>query len=169
MLFIPIAGTEFFTLNDSSHGFFSGGSQRLDMVAAGRSAGVVGRAYSASALTAGKVIGPGNGFFNGFGRMAAGICQGPESTSFIEGAFANTTHRFLGFKFKLQSKVHYGWARFFRVTVLGCQGGPAVSTTLTGYAYESVANKSIVAGKTKGADVTTMQPGSLGHLALGKK
>jgi hypothetical protein len=38
---------------------------------------------------------------------------------------------------------------------------------LTGYAYETIPNKPIIAGKTKGPDVFTVQPGSLGHLARG--
>jgi hypothetical protein len=39
--------------------------------------------------------------------------------------------------------------------------------TLTGYAYETVPNKTIIAGKTKGADVITLESGSLGALAAG--
>ena len=39
--------------------------------------------------------------------------------------------------------------------------------TLTGYAYETVPNKPIIAGKTKGPDVITAQPGGLGRLAQG--
>jgi hypothetical protein len=42
-----------------------------------------------------------------------------------------------------------------------------IKAVLTGYAYETVANKSIVAGKTKGADVVAVQLVSLGHLAQG--
>ena len=38
---------------------------------------------------------------------------------------------------------------------------------LTGYAYETVPNKAIVAGKTKGPDVVTVQDATLGHLARG--
>jgi len=38
---------------------------------------------------------------------------------------------------------------------------------LTGYAYETIANKAIIAGRTKGPDVTAAQPTSLGHLAAG--
>ena len=38
---------------------------------------------------------------------------------------------------------------------------------LTGYAYETIPNKLIITGKTKGPDVITAQPGSLGHLAQG--
>jgi hypothetical protein len=44
---------------------------------------------------------------------------------------------------------------------------------LTGYAYETIPNKAIIAGKIKGPDVVTVQsdtaPGSLGRLALGRK
>lgn len=161
---IPIAGTKFFDLTDTSYGFTSGGGQRLDVVATGKAA-VVGFS-SASALSAGKVIGPHDGFATGSRNMARAACQGPDSTYFIYGNFANTTHRFLGLRFKLHGKTHYGWARFSSVTAVGCL--PSVTATLTGYAYETVANKSIVAGKTSGADVITVsEPSTLGRLALG--
>jgi hypothetical protein len=65
---------------------------------------------------------------------------------------------FLGLKFQIEGKAHYGWAR---LRFDGCGG------TLTGYAYETVANKPIIAGKTKGPDVITIQSGSLGHRARG--
>jgi hypothetical protein len=38
---------------------------------------------------------------------------------------------------------------------------------LTGYAYETISGKGIIAGKTKGPDVTTVLPATLGHLAAG--
>ena len=42
-----------------------------------------------------------------------------------------------------------------------------------GFAYETIPNKPIVAGRTKGPDVVTVQPdttsGTLGRLALGRK
>jgi hypothetical protein len=48
-----------------------------------------------------------------------------------------------------------------------------VTSLLTGYAYETIPNKPIAAGKTKGSDIVTVQPdagqGSLGRLALGWK
>jgi len=40
---------------------------------------------------------------------------------------------------------------------------------LTGYAYETIPNKAIITGKTKGPDMITVQPGSLGALAAGRK
>ena len=37
------------------------------------------------------------------------------------------------------------------------------------YAYETVSNKPIIAGKTKDPDVITLEPGSLGGLAAGAR
>jgi hypothetical protein len=34
--------------------------------------------------------------------------------------------------------------------------------TLTGYAYETIPNKPIITGKTKGPDVITLDPATLG-------
>ena len=44
-------------------------------------------------------------------------------------------------------------------------GGDQCMVTLTGYAYETIPNRAIIAGKTKGPDV--IEPASLGHLAAG--
>ncbi len=67
--------------------------------------------------------------------------------------------RYLGFKFLMSGKYHYGWARI--------AFDHPVDAILTGYAYETIANKPIVTGKTKGPDVITVQPATLGHLAGG--
>ena len=59
--------------------------------------------------------------------------------------------------------MHYGWAR---VSVrIGDRLVP--NGTLTGYAYETVPNKPIITGKTKGPDVVTVESATLGHLAQG--
>jgi hypothetical protein len=70
-------------------------------------------------------------------------------------------NRYLGLKFKIKGRFHFGWAR---ITVT-----PAnyIAATLTGYAYETIPGKGIVAGKTNGPDLTTVSPASLGHLAAG--
>jgi len=62
----------------------------------------------------------------------------------------------------IKGKTHYGWARM-SVRVKGTN----LAATLTGYAYETIPNKQIIAGKTKGPDVITAQPATLGHLAAG--
>ena len=68
-------------------------------------------------------------------------------------------NHYLGFKFLISGKYHYGWARI--------AFDHPVDAVLTGYAYETIANKPIVTGKTKGPDVITVQPASLGHLTRG--
>ena len=60
--------------------------------------------------------------------------------------------RYLGLKFLIRGKVHYGWARL-NVTV----GNSKITATLTGYAYETIPNNPIIAGKTKGPDEATVQ------------
>jgi hypothetical protein len=70
---------------------------------------------------------------------------------------------YLGLKFAIKGNVHFGWARIERVPSNG-GGFPAV---ITGYAYETVPDKPIIAGRTKGPDVVTIQPASLGDLARG--
>ena len=42
-----------------------------------------------------------------------------------------------------------------------------ITATLTGYAYETIPGKGIVAGQTKGPDVTALDPAHLGRLAAG--
>jgi hypothetical protein len=77
-------------------------------------------------------------------------------------------NRYLGLKFVIQGKVHYGWARL-SVTVAHERQFDDVSGTLTGYAYETVPNKPIITGQTKGPDVITLKSGTLGSLARGTK
>jgi hypothetical protein len=73
------------------------------------------------------------------------------------GPWKNVRKRYLGLKFLIKGKTHYGWARL-NVTI----SGDVINATLTGYAYETVAVKAIITGKTQGA-VT------LRALALGRR
>ncbi len=73
--------------------------------------------------------------------------------------------RYLGLKFTIHNQDHFGWARL--TTKIDAGKNPLMRTTLTGYAYETIPNKPIIAGKTKGSDVITVAPGSLGVLAAG--
>ena len=75
--------------------------------------------------------------------------------------YGNQIKAYLGLEFHSKGKVHYGWAR-----VTG-RYPPDYSLRLKGYAYETIPNKPIIAGKTKGPDVITVQLGSLGALAAG--
>jgi hypothetical protein len=107
--------------------------------------GVVGNVGSngaqAAALIRGEQIGPSQMF------------EAPDATMreciwFMGcwGDWNNVTNRYLGLKFIIHGKLHYGWAR------LSVQfNGFIFTATLTGYAYETTAGKSIKAGQTKGA------------------
>ncbi len=86
----------------------------------------------------------------------------PTSGGEILGPWMNAKNRYLGLKFAIRRRVHYGWARL----TTSCADYQC-KATLTGYAYETVANKPIITGKTKGPDVITVQPPALGHLAQG--
>ena len=66
-------------------------------------------------------------------------------------------HAYLGLRFTINGQVHYGWARLGYISA----NHPA-KAKLTGYAYETIPNKPIIAGKTHGKDEAT-----LGRLAQG--
>jgi hypothetical protein len=136
----------------------------------------------AVALRAGERIGPGRIFGEEDILVAHGTHFGKGSSSmyWLKGEWGNggkgLKDRYLGLKFMISGKVHFGWAR---VTVT--TSGKTFTATLTGYAYETIPNKSIIAGKTKGPDDGTIgeqaspaslaapaaTPVTLGLLALG--
>jgi hypothetical protein len=127
----------------------------------------------ASALHAGAPIGPKRHFVYRPAILGY-VYQGGGGTS-SRGPWVNVTNRYLGLKFIIKSKPHFGWARL-TVTV----SGTTVTGTLTGYAYETIPNKPLIAGKTKEPDhaasinspdaslpVPASKPTTLGMLALG--
>ena len=124
------------------------------------------RQRAAAALPRGAKIQTGNLFYAN--RLRLGYhCTCGSGGTFWYGPWVNdgkgVKHRYLGLKFKVKGKFHFGWARltvevphFYNFTA-----------TLTGYAYETIPGKAIIAGQTKGPNVTTVDPVSLGHLAAG--
>jgi hypothetical protein len=94
----------------------------------------------------------------------AGVLSATFRSSGQFGKWVNVNNRYLGFRFGIHGKTHYKWARL-NVTV----NGKVITGTLTGYAYETIPNKPIITGKTKGPDVITLQSATLGRLALGRK
>jgi hypothetical protein len=151
------------TLSTTTAGFFHSG--RLSILPLGAnqiwghktSAGL----HYASTLKAGVRIGSAGAFSAGSRSMAYGIQEG--SSFYCEGKWDNVAHRYVGLKFAIAGKIHFGWARL-NVTC----NAPSVSAVLTGYAYETIPNKAITSGKTKGPDVM-VDPATLGRLALGRK
>jgi hypothetical protein len=104
----------------------------------------------AAALRAGVRIGPKRKFKSGPEVMATQnvFCVSGNCRSVSGGPWVNVAHRYLGLKFLIKGKIHYGWARL-DVTITS----RGVYAALTGYAYETIANRPIVAGKTRGEAV----------------
>jgi hypothetical protein len=118
--------------------------------------------HFAVAMKKGSVVGPKAHF------LASAVMREAFSTQPSVGPWNNVKNRYLGFKFQIKGKIHYGWAR---LNVTGSGLGTIVAT-MTGYAYETIPNKAIVAGRTKETTDTEDsmdQLGTLGGLALGRK
>jgi hypothetical protein len=129
----------------------------------------------ASALPAGFKVRPSKSYFQAasypFQAVMGGIgSKGHCSTypcSFTAGQWLDTKNRYLGLQFVIKGQVHYGWARLSVSVVDPVHTSPGIYVVLTGYAYETEPNKPIITGKTKGPDVITLDPATLGHLAGG--
>jgi len=95
------------------------------------------------------------------------------SISGSSGAWADVTNRYLGLKFTIAGETHFGWARLSVGNNLWQSG----TVVLTGYAYETIANKNIIEGHVAGLSdsvpaatgrqSSARQPASLGALAQG--
>jgi hypothetical protein len=130
-------------------------------------AGIKGLANTlyAYALKPGSQVGP-NLAFSGKLMAASGTEYG------TVGRWLNVTDRYLGLEFHVGGNRHFGWARFHARA-----GDGKITATLTGYAYETIPNKPIIAGKMNGSDeeqptptslrAPTPVPATLGMLALG--
>ena len=126
----------------------------------------------------------GAGRFYSRGLMAAQCARGTYSwspacksngTIGSTGNWVNVKNHYLGLSFVIHGKTHYGWAR---LTVRVSKSKFTMTATLTGYAYETIPGKGIIAGQTKGTDdiverpdaaltVLTPEPATLGALAMG--
>jgi hypothetical protein len=125
----------------------------------------------ASALKAGVRVGPKKKFVD----ASFAIMLAYNRSSGSVGAWKDLKNRYLGVKFSIKGKTHFGWVRLnvFRTN------GTVIAAVITGYAYETIAAKSIVAGKTKGPNDNLIeapelsltapapQSATLGMLAVG--
>src|SRR5580693_8618279 len=130
-----------------------------------------GQQELAEALYHGARIPAGHVFYHKPALLASAVYN-PGGT-FSAGNWVNVQDRYLGPKFQIKGKTHFGWARL-NVAV----HGTSVTGTLNGYAYEPIPGKPIIAGRTKGpGDIIgrtdaalgapTPKPASLALLALG--
>lgn len=121
----------------------------------------------ASALVRGSSISSQKTFESRFAAVMGGFFYFLGST-FTKGQWVNVKHKYLGLKFVIDGQTHFGWARL-NVKVDISRRPVQITGTLTGYAYETIPNKPIVAGNrgsTTGQGPEA-EPVSLGHLALG--
>jgi hypothetical protein len=114
----------------------------------------------AAALPKGKKIGS-QGEFGLDPKLGLVMAEVYNSSIFF-GPWLKVKESYLGLKFAIKGKTHYGWARV-SVNI----NRTNFKATITGYAYETIANKAIIAGKTTGQDVEVAQPATLGRLAQG--
>jgi hypothetical protein len=67
--------------------------------------------------------------------------------------------RYLGFEFAINGEIHYGWARLnVRAQAIAA---------ITGYAYEIIPNKPIIAGDEGNTSAANNSGATLGELASG--
>jgi hypothetical protein len=137
----------------------------------------------AAALSQGARIGSGQQFIGSTssrGEAMFNVACSVESGCSTAGKWRNVRNRYLGLRFLIDGKTHYGWARLSDEVQ-----GHKITAVLTGYAYETIPGRAIYAGQTHGeaSDAVqseppssiapsskspqTMQPTSLGRLALG--
>jgi len=130
--------------------------------------GVAGSLNWAFRLRGGTLIGPQQSFSGGLMasfvvrtyRVRPNQCRGQGFWLYYCANNTNGSEQgYLGLKFSIHGQAHYGWAR---LNVFTNWNAPALSATLLGYAYETIPNKPIIAGRTHGKDEAT-----LGHLATG--
>jgi hypothetical protein len=169
-----------FSFKNRTDTFEGSGQGLLSVVPARRPNGVWGFGTSlfrrpyAYALPAGKQVGPKVPFLSGsFVYMLYA-----NATMGCHGSWNDVKNRYLGLRFNIKQKTHYGWARLN----ISCNPkNRRITAVLTGYAYETIPNKSIVTGKTKGPNglsnvaqpspaslrAPAHQPARLGLLAVG--
>jgi hypothetical protein len=106
--------------------------------------------------------------------LLGNVAQTNTGNTFWNGPWVNggkgVKDRYLGLKFKIKGKFHFGWARLTITTTKS-----DFTATLTGYAYETIPGKAISAGATKGPhgvedaalNQPAPQPATLGALAKG--
>jgi len=101
--------------------------------------------------------------------------RGGVSSGRCYGRWDDVQNRYLGLKFNIKGKTHFGWAR---LNVKCSTLHRKVTAWLTGYAYQTVPNKPIVTGQTGSVEIEGQSPSAavsapaqqsatLGMLALG--
>jgi hypothetical protein len=124
--------------------------------------------FCGAALPRGTKVGPNGNFHD----PRSGLCMAVNDLEYVFGPWLHVKQAYLGLKFLINGKTHFGWARV-KVTVTTFR---PITATLTGYAYETIPGKAIIAGATSGPDdaepaaslnTPHPEPATLGALAMG--
>lgn len=198
---IPLAflggGVEISLTNDGANDFrftllynFSSVSTNIDgriliMNKPSHNKGVVGSEQFepyASALMRGAKIGPTANFVSSVVGFPYGVNIEESNTvtylhrgsRHLKGNWGgNAKNRFLGVRFLINGRTHYGWIRL--TVTIPSDVKEFMTATITGYAYETIPNKAILAGTAESSTAEIPLPTnipnqgkpSLGMLALG--
>jgi hypothetical protein len=112
-----------------------------------------GVAHKANALFGGVKVGPKSPFSNTKQAMAVDYyADGTGGSGTCADPWNNVKNRYLGLKFTINGKTHFGWARL-NVACVTMYGNHVVTGTLTGYAYETTPNTPIVTGVKKSSEI----------------
>lgn len=167
-------GVTDFNFLDMKYSSSLGGSYGAIMLNGGTNSNlVVGKQPQyASALMMKAEVGSSDAFTggaNGVGPLMELCTKSTQGKITDQGLWPYAKNKYLGLRFTVSGEVHYGWARF-SLTRTACR----IRGVLTGYAYETVPNKPIFAGKQSGPVeaaelLTPSEPGpvSLGLLSRG--
>jgi hypothetical protein len=114
--------------------------------------GVVANAGNAAALASGVSVGPPLTFYKYQALMTNSLlsrgCGSYRYGSWCSGyAYSCRKTAYLGLKFLVNGQTHYGWAY---VTISANIFGGSLSTTLQGFAFETIAGQGIKTGQTSG-------------------
>jgi len=160
------------------HSFIPNGTRNLLairrlVIGGSASAGAITKSDEADMLQSGETIGSSRTFVNVHDPrlLMAGakeVYGGSTGTCCFEGYgnWENVTKRYLGLKFQINGETHYGWVRA-SVKTSGFSVPWYLKIKVTGYAYETNPNQSIIAGDTGNEKADAKADGTLGALALG--
>lgn len=140
----------------------------LAIFAVTKSNQVWGARAAVSALPSGVKVGA-SGKFGTSNFILGGVFATDSEPPTYYGPWApqagNVKEHYVGLKFVIDGEIHYGWARLNAQIRQPLKGN--VQAVLTGYAYETVANASIITGEISGPNVAETGPATLGRLAVG--
>jgi hypothetical protein len=109
------------------------------------------RSGYAAAIPAGVAIGP-NGRFDS--KTSVGMANNNIPDSKCHGPWSQVHDKYLGLKYEINGEVHFGWAR----VSVSCAPPQPARMLLTGYAYETIPGKPILAGATSGTAAEASHP-----------